>query len=127
MKQCGECQACCEGWLRAEIWGMEMSPGNPCYFLNKLEHGCGIYKDRPTVCSRFLCCFKDVDAADESFRPDKCGFILTKRQHKNSRIYVNVDLIRNCEYNDFVSKMNEFSDKTGYMYCVRQFDDRKLL
>lgn len=42
---CGDCTACCDGWLRATIYAHEMKPCTPCHFVR--EGCCSIYDQRP--------------------------------------------------------------------------------
>ena len=79
MRQCGECTACCEGWVSAKE--LDMWAGQAC--KHRTESGCGIYEDRPQdPCRTFQCGWLNGTLPeDESFRPDKCGAILlTDRQ-----------------------------------------------
>ena len=127
MNPCGDCTACCEGWLRGDVHGVIMEPGTPCTFLNKLcVEGCAIYKDRPKMCKDYSCVYLTFDL-DESFRPNECGFIMTTRKKTDkSKRYISVELIRNVEYNDFITKMNYVCDKLNLMYCVKEYFGRRL-
>ena len=49
-RQCGDCTACCEGWLHADIDGIELKPGKACDHL--CAAGCGIYARRPKTPAR---------------------------------------------------------------------------
>src|SRR5690349_22796733 len=44
-RKCGECTACCDGWVAGTIEGHEMKPGTPCFFRG--DHCCSIYERRP--------------------------------------------------------------------------------
>ena len=74
MRGCGECTACCEGWLSAE--DLDMRPGKAC--KHRIESGCSIYPERPEVpCKTFRCGWlRDSQVFSEDLRPDKCGAIL---------------------------------------------------
>lgn len=74
MRSCGECSACCEGWLHDD--SLEMMPGRACKHCTGA--GCGIYDSRPEQpCRTFRCAWlkREVDFDDE-MRPDRCGAIL---------------------------------------------------
>ncbi len=74
-RACGECQACCNGWLAAEIYGHRMGSGVPCRFLG--PKGCGIYESRPELCRSFVCGWlRPGSPFPEHWRPDKVGFII---------------------------------------------------
>ena len=52
LRSCGDCTACCEGWLSAK--DLKMWAGKACE--HKTAAGCGIYADRPeNPCKAFQC------------------------------------------------------------------------
>src|SRR2546429_6417162 len=53
-RRCGECTACCDGWLKINVYGVEVYPGHPC--PHSSGHHCLIYERRPLdPCRRFFC------------------------------------------------------------------------
>lgn len=74
-RQCGECTACCEGWLKSSVTGM--SPGKPCKFSTPA--GCAIYSSRPyEPCRNFTCGWlQDDSPLPDDMRPDKAGVIVS--------------------------------------------------
>jgi len=73
-RHCGECTACCEGWLFSEK--MKLKPGSRCTHCT--AQGCAIYESRPEEpCRKFKCAWL---AAGETLpidmRPDKSGAIV---------------------------------------------------
>jgi hypothetical protein len=76
-RACGECTACCEGWLSGEAHGHEFQPGQPCFYLQK---GCGIYETRPEEpCKTYKCVWLKEDTLPLWMRPDKSKAIVTER------------------------------------------------
>lgn len=75
-RECGNCTACCEGWLDANINGQLLSPGFACRHL--CSTGCGIYPDRPKdPCQNFECAWlQEGSALPDHMRPDLCGAIV---------------------------------------------------
>jgi hypothetical protein len=75
-RACSECTACCDGWLRINVRGHDVSPGNPCRF--SVAHKCSIYADRPVdPCQKFICGWlADSSPLPEWMRPDKANLIL---------------------------------------------------
>ena len=73
-RSCGDCTACCDGWLSAPT--LEMRPGIPC--KHRCDAGCNIYEDRPEdPCRLFQCGWlQGALPDDESWRPDRSGAIL---------------------------------------------------
>ena len=73
MRECGECTACCEGWLPDE--SLDMYPGQPCSHCQGA--GCAIYETRPErPCRTFRCAWLEDEALPEKMRPDRCGAIV---------------------------------------------------
>jgi hypothetical protein len=52
MIECGDCTACCHGWLMGSAYGNDFYPGKRCVFLNQ---NCTIYTNRPRACSNYQC------------------------------------------------------------------------
>ena len=77
-RSCGDCKACCEGWLHAEIYGHKMYRGKPCHFIN--DSGCSIYENRPSEpCKNYKCLWLSNTDIPGWLKPNKCGVILTMR------------------------------------------------
>lgn len=75
-RKCGECTACCEGWLEADINGHKMYKGKPCHYVMQNE-GCSIYETRPeTPCKVFRCLWLDAHDLTDDMRPDKSKVML---------------------------------------------------
>ena len=74
LRNCGDCTACCEGWLSAEA--LDMHAGRAC--KHRCSSGCGIYEDRPeNPCRVFRCGWLNETLPEkDDFRPDQCGAIL---------------------------------------------------
>lgn len=83
-RKCGDCTACCEGWLRAVIGGKEMSPGQPCQFLDKT---CTIYDKRPkNPCQDYVCAWLSGELP-MSLKPNFVKLIVSKKGYKNIEYY----------------------------------------
>ena len=74
MRECGDCTACCEGWLADK--SLDMSVGKPCQHCEK--SGCAIYEKRPeNPCRTFRCVWLGNPAEfPEDMRPDVSGVIV---------------------------------------------------
>ncbi len=75
-RRCGPCTACCDGWLRIEVYGHDVAPGKPCPFSTGAS--CSIYERRPVdPCQQFACGWLVAGSPlPEWMRPDTCGFVL---------------------------------------------------
>lgn len=78
-RQCGDCQACCEGWLHGNVHGELMYPGKPCHFIE--DKGCSIYNDRPeNPCKSYKCLWLEDASVPGHFKPNLIGTILTRKK-----------------------------------------------
>jgi hypothetical protein len=78
-RTCGDCKACCEGWLSAKIYDTNMYPGKPCHYI--CETGCSIYEDRPeNPCINFKCLWLKNNNVPGWMKPNKCKVILVERE-----------------------------------------------
>ena len=75
-RQCGSCTACCEGWIKATINGVTLSPYKPC--VHRTDKGCKIYEDRPArPCVSFKCGWlTDNSVLPDNMSPQECGAII---------------------------------------------------
>lgn len=75
-RECGECTGCCDGWVKMNVYGHEVRPGQPCPFST--GHNCSIYEQRPVdPCQNFICGWLRADSfLPEWMRPDKAGCIV---------------------------------------------------
>lgn len=79
-RSCGDCSACCQGWLHGEAHGYAFWPGRQCHFNGK--NGCTIYEDRPeNPCKSFKCGWLANEIRVPAWmRPDQCKVILSHQQ-----------------------------------------------
>jgi hypothetical protein len=75
-RQCEPCTACCDGWLKIEVYGHQIDRGAPCPFST--GQSCKIYQQRPQdPCREFICGWRAHNSPlPEWMRPDKAGMIL---------------------------------------------------
>lgn len=71
-RKCSDCAACCGGWLKININGLDVDLGKPCQHLATNPNGCGIYDTRPEdPCRKFFCSWAAADSPlPEWMRPD---------------------------------------------------------
>jgi hypothetical protein len=86
-RACGDCTACCDGWLKSTIYGHEMKPGVRCHFVR--DGGCSIYDTRPdSPCRQFSCGWVDSDSPfPDSFKPTQLGVIIVKTTWRGQAAY----------------------------------------
>jgi len=87
-RQCGECTACCDGWVAGVIEGHEMRPGTPCHFRG--DHCCTIYERRPQhPCRNFICGWLQPGGPfPDDWRPDKLGVMVIPMKWRGQEAYV---------------------------------------
>lgn len=69
-RHCQPCTACCDGWVRIAVEGIEVYPGHPC--PHSTSSGCRIYAQRPVdPCVNFECGWKKINSPlPDWMRPD---------------------------------------------------------
>ena len=84
-RPCNGCGMCCKLLAIEELAKPE---GQLCSNFAK-GHGCVIYSTRPGSCSSFQCLWSVTAAMDESWRPDKCKFLI--RTLATGELMIDVD------------------------------------
>jgi hypothetical protein len=74
-RTCGECNYCCQHLL-IDTPEIRVSPGTLCHNW-QTGKGCTIYDTRPSVCRGYLCGWMMFGHFDDTWRPDRCGIIVT--------------------------------------------------
>jgi hypothetical protein len=111
-RSCGECTACCDGWLKINIHGHDVFPGKPCpYSTGK---SCRIYVNRPDdPCRQFVCAWLAKGSRlPEAFRPDRLGVIILNSTWRGAPCYGLVPAGRDPD-DALIGWMNDFSVATG--------------
>jgi hypothetical protein len=88
-RECGECAACCEGWLTGTVFDQELKPGGTkCRYIRP-GGGCGVYEQRPQQpCREFICGWLTPNNPfPESFKPTLSGVIIYPTQWRGMRAY----------------------------------------
>ena len=91
-RSCGECKACCEGWLAGPVVSPQfthvLDVGAPCPAAT--SKGCAIYESRPTdPCRTFKCGWLvDNSPFPDEYRPDKIGVIIVQIAWKGKRAWI---------------------------------------
>jgi hypothetical protein len=74
-RRCGDCTVCCTHLpIPEKVVAETAKPaGVPCPHLSL--GGCGIYQNRPDVCSRFRCAWLSAEDWPETWRPEQSGLL----------------------------------------------------
>ena len=79
-RPCGDCSACCQGWLTTHVLNHDIYLDHPCQYCS--SQGCSIHAERPTdPCSLFFCAWAEAGSElPEWMQPSQSGIIaLTNR------------------------------------------------
>ena len=92
-RTCGDCTACCDGWLSGVVNNREFYPGTPCHYSGC--NGCSIYEDRPeSPCRSYSCEWLKNTDIPEWMKPNKAGVIITgmgwDRPDGSKQVYLEV-------------------------------------
>jgi hypothetical protein len=122
-RRCGECTACCEGWVAGTIRGHEMKPGVPCHFLQ--AGACSIYDQRPeSPCRNFVCGWLAPESPfPEHFRPDRLGVIVIRIAWQNRPAYLLLSAGRDPDAG-LLDWMRQFSVRTGSPFFYEQAGEK---
>jgi hypothetical protein len=76
LRHCGDCTACCDGWLKITIQGQSVEPGKRCPFSS--GHDCTNYEGRPIdPCQKFICGWLAKESPlPDWLRPDTANVII---------------------------------------------------
>ena len=86
-RRCGECTACCDGWMKADVYGHKMGDGVACSY--RKGSACSIYESRPQFCRSFMCGWlMPTSPFPEQWRPDKIGLIIVADTWEQKRCWV---------------------------------------
>ena len=74
-RRCGDCTACCDGWLKIRVRDHDVYPGRPCPF--SAAGKCSIYEERPVdPCREFVCGWlAPTSPLPDWMRPDRSDVI----------------------------------------------------
>lgn len=79
-RQCGDCNACCSGWLSGVVNGHNMCAGTPCFFLK--ENKCSIYANRPKdPCQDYHCEWLLNCDLPDWMQPNLSNVIISPKKH----------------------------------------------
>lgn len=93
MRECSGCTECCKGVLRCNVFGRELTRGNPCHYLGKT--GCTVYEARPvSPCQTYKCVWLMSDDLPLWMKPENSGVIVTKRPYADGKYFWDVIEVR---------------------------------
>jgi len=111
-RACGECTACCDGWVKGTIEGHDMYPGQPCHFRG--ERCCTIYERRPQKpCRDFTCGWlQPGNPFPDDWRPDRLGVMVIPMRWRGREAYVLRSAGRDPD-RALIAWMEALSERTG--------------
>jgi Fe-S-cluster containining protein len=113
-RPCGDCTACCDGFLIGTSHGNKFGNGKACPFL--VEKKCVIYEDRPQSCHNFQCAWTQ-GILSEWMKPNECGVLVSveidKEQQKQ---YLRVIEMRHTIDFNIYSEIEKFCEENKTYY-----------
>jgi uncharacterized CHY-type Zn-finger protein len=116
MRPCGECAACCQGWLAANIYGTQMGNGRACTFY---QNKCTIYAIRPKTCSLYQCAWSQ-ELFPEWMRPDKCKTLISVQNWSKGQYLKCIEMGEKI-HDDVLLEITSFCKKHNTPYMM-QYD-----
>ena len=121
-RTCGDCTACCDGWLSGVVNGREFYPGSPCHYSGC--NGCSIYEERPeSPCKTYSCEWLKSGHLPEWMKPNKSGVIVTGKEwtHPDGSKHLYLDVIETGKKIDSVvlNWLFKFNLRTGIPLSVQ--------
>lgn len=89
-RDCGDCAACCEGWLTTNALGNDIYLEHPCPHSN--GHGCTIHEKRPNdPCRIFFCAWAAVGSElPQWMQPSQSGVIVLNNRMNWNKMPVDI-------------------------------------
>lgn len=115
-RPCGDCTACCDGFLIGEAKGKPFGDGKPCEFL--ISKKCTIYSDRPQMCRNYQCAWTQF-VLPEWMKPNLCGVMVSVEYDKETgkQFLKVIEMREEIEYNVY-STIETFTKNNG-TYWIR--------
>lgn len=86
-RECGDCHACCEGFLNSDAYGNKFGNGSSCKFL--CSKVCTIYETRPQVCRNYQCAWSQ-GILPKWLKPNKVGVLISVETNPDNSQYLRV-------------------------------------
>ena len=89
-RPCGECAACCQGWLTTNALGHDIYLGHPCPHSD--GYGCTIHAERPDEpCRAFFCAWAEAGSdLPHWMQPGQCGVIVLRQRMRWKNMPVDI-------------------------------------
>lgn len=117
-RQCGECTACCDGWVKMVVYGHDIYPGKPCPYST--GHSCAIYQRRPVnPCRNFACGWLQPGSPfPEEFRPDRLGVMILPSRWSGGVFYILVPAGRDPD-GKLLDWMGDYARRMGHPFIYQ--------
>jgi Fe-S-cluster containining protein len=119
-RPCGDCVACCDGYLIGNSHGNQFGAGKSCVFL--VEKKCSIYEDRPQTCHDYVCAWSQGLLSD-SMKPTISNVMISV-ETKDKQFLRVIELAENID-EEVYREIKEFTDKHNTYFVKVPF--RKII
>lgn len=103
MRNCDECQICCNGYVSGTARGSWFGNLKSCKYL---DNACTIYNDRPITCRNYYCAWAQ-ELFPEWMRPDKINVLISVELDKNNQKFLKVVTTDQLE-DSILNQINNF-------------------
>lgn len=120
-KPCGDCTACCDGFLIGNSHGNKFGNGKPCVFL--VEKQCTIYNDRPKSCQNYQCAWTQGLFPDW-MKPNQCGVMISVEINNDNKQFLRaIELKELIDYNVY-SEIEKFCEENDTYFVKVPYANR---
>lgn len=112
-RPCGDCHACCEGFLVSTSYGNQFGNGISCKFLCNKE--CAIYETRPQVCKNYQCAWSQ-GIIPNWLKPNKVGVLISVQENNENKQYLKVVEMKPVIEYDVYKTIKDWCDKNNTYY-----------
>lgn len=122
-RPCGDCTACCDGFLVGNSYGNKFGNGKACVFL--VERKCKIYEDRPQSCHNYQCAWTQ-GILSEWMKPNECGVMVSVEvdQEQQKQFLRVIEIRDTVEYNIY-SEIEKFCEQNNTYYVKVPYGYRR--
>jgi Fe-S-cluster containining protein len=119
-RPCGDCVACCDGYLIGNSHGNKFGAGKSCVFL--VEKKCTIYEERPQTCHDYMCAWAQ-GLLSEAMKPTLSNVMISV-ETKDKQFLRVIEMAENID-EEVYREIKEFTDKHNTYFVKVPF--RKII
>ena len=111
-RECGDCTACCDGFLLGNSHGNRFGNKKSCIFL--VHKKCSIYADRPQSCHYYQCAWTQ-GILPEWMKPNKCGVLVSVETQPDKQYLKVIEMCEIIEHSVY-AELEQFCTENNTYY-----------